>query len=128
MVEAGRPVDAPTDSIASDSLAPRRVGEMVFPIVRAFVDRVLLVTDEEIRREVADFRMTYLNSDGSRADLCGNATLCSVRLAVELGIMPAGECHVETDAGVLSARLLPTGPEIDLGAVREVRVAVPATP
>ncbi|MDQ6894031.1 MAG: threonine/serine dehydratase [Acidobacteriota bacterium] len=47
-LEAGRPVDAPTDSIASDSLAPRRVGELVFPIVKRFVDRVLLVSDEEI--------------------------------------------------------------------------------
>ena len=60
------------------------------------------------RSWAADFKMVYLNSDGSRADLCGNAALCSVRLAVELGIMPVGECHVETDAGVLSARLLPT--------------------
>jgi diaminopimelate epimerase len=73
----------------------------------------------------ADFRMVYLNSDGSRADLCGNATLCSVRLAVELGIMPAGECHVETDAGVLSARYLPTGPEIDLQPVADVRSKLP---
>jgi diaminopimelate epimerase len=73
----------------------------------------------------ADFRMVYLNSDGSRADLCGNATLCSVRLAVELGIMPAGECHVETDAGVLSARYLPTGPEIDLLPVAEVKPRLP---
>jgi len=60
------------------------------------------------RSWAADFKMLYLNSDGSRADLCGNAALCSVRLAVELGIMPVGECHLETDAGVLSARLLPT--------------------
>jgi diaminopimelate epimerase len=77
------------------------------------------------RSWAADFRMVYLNSDGSRADLCGNATLCSVRLAVELGIMPVGECHVETDAGVLSARLLPSGPEVDLGAVAEVRTRLP---
>jgi threonine dehydratase len=47
-LEAGRPVDAPADGVAADSLAPRRVGEIVFPIVRTFVDRVLLVTDEEI--------------------------------------------------------------------------------
>jgi diaminopimelate epimerase len=73
----------------------------------------------------ADFRMIYLNSDGSPADLCGNATLCSVRLAVELGIMPPGECHVETDAGVLSARTLPTGPEIDLLPVSEVKPRLP---
>src|SRR6185369_7306515 len=34
----------------------------------------------------ADIRLTYLNADGSRADLCGNATLCTTRLAVELGV------------------------------------------
>lgn len=77
------------------------------------------------RSWAADFRMIYLNSDGSRADLCGNATLCSVRLAGELGIMPPGECHVETDAGVLSARLLASGPQIDLAAVHELRPNLP---
>jgi diaminopimelate epimerase len=69
--------------------------------------------------------MVYLNSDGSRADLCGNATLCSMRLAAELGIMPVGECHVETDAGVLSGRLLPTGPEVDLRPVADVKQKLP---
>ena len=77
------------------------------------------------RSWAADFRMLYLNSDGSRADLCGNAALCSVRLAVELGIMPVGECHLETDAGVLSARLLPSGPEVDLKPVADVKPKLP---
>jgi threonine dehydratase len=45
---AGRPVDAAAGGVAADSLAPRRVGELVFPIARAFVDRVLLVRDEAI--------------------------------------------------------------------------------
>jgi len=49
-LEAGRPVDAPAGSIAADSLAPRRVGELVFPIARDHVDRVVLVSDEAIRR------------------------------------------------------------------------------
>jgi threonine dehydratase len=49
-LEAGGPVDAETGGIAADSLAPRRVGERVFPIVRAHVDRVVLVADEDIRR------------------------------------------------------------------------------
>jgi threonine dehydratase len=48
-LEAGLPVDAPTGSIAADSLAPRRVGELVFPIVRKFVERVVLVEDDDIR-------------------------------------------------------------------------------
>ncbi|MGN6103775.1 MAG: threonine/serine dehydratase [Kofleriaceae bacterium] len=46
--EAGRPVDAEAGGIAADSLAPRRVGELMFPIARAFVERVALVSDEAI--------------------------------------------------------------------------------
>ncbi|MGZ8398190.1 MAG: threonine/serine dehydratase [Gemmatimonadales bacterium] len=46
---AGRPVDADAGGIAADSLAPRRVGEMVYPIVRAHVAKVVLVTDQAIR-------------------------------------------------------------------------------
>jgi len=48
-MRAGRPVDAPAGSIAADSLAPRRVGELMFPIAREWVDRVVLVTDDAIR-------------------------------------------------------------------------------
>ncbi len=47
-LEAGRPVDAPAGGIAADSLAPRRVGERVFPIARRYVKQVVLVTDESI--------------------------------------------------------------------------------
>jgi len=46
---AGRPVDVETGGVAADSLAPRRVGEAVFPIAQRHVDRVVLVTDEAIR-------------------------------------------------------------------------------
>jgi threonine dehydratase len=47
---AGRPADAEAGGIAADSLAPRRVGEIVFPIVARFVERVVLVSDEAIRQ------------------------------------------------------------------------------
>jgi threonine dehydratase len=46
---AGRPVDAPAGGIAADSLAPRRVGSLMFPIARQFVERVVLVPDAAIR-------------------------------------------------------------------------------
>jgi threonine dehydratase len=46
--EAGHPVDAPAEGIAADSLAPKRVGEMMFPIAEAFVERSILVSDEDI--------------------------------------------------------------------------------
>jgi threonine dehydratase len=46
---AGHPVDAPAGGIAADSLAPARIGEHVFPIARAHVERAVLVSDEAIR-------------------------------------------------------------------------------
>jgi threonine dehydratase len=48
-MKAGRPVDAPTGSVAADSLAPKRVGELMFPIAQAHIERVVLVTDDAIR-------------------------------------------------------------------------------
>ena len=45
----GKPADAPAGSIAADALAPRRIGELVFPITERYVDRVVLVDDPSIR-------------------------------------------------------------------------------
>ena len=47
-LEAGRPVDAEAGGIAADSLAPRRVGELMFPLARRHVERVVLVSDDAI--------------------------------------------------------------------------------
>jgi threonine dehydratase len=49
-LKAGRPVDAPAGGIAADSLAPRRVGTLMFPIAQQHVDRMVLVEDNEIVR------------------------------------------------------------------------------
>jgi len=49
-LEAGHPVDAETGGIAADSLAPRRVGDRVFPIAKRYVNRVVLVPDDAIRK------------------------------------------------------------------------------
>lgn len=48
-LRAGRPVDAEAGGIAADSLAPRRVGELMLPLARRYVDRVALVSDDAIR-------------------------------------------------------------------------------
>jgi threonine dehydratase len=48
-LEAGRPVDAEAGGIAADSLAPRRIGELVFPIVQSYVAQTVLVSDDAIR-------------------------------------------------------------------------------
>ena len=44
----GRPADAPAEGVAADALAPRRVGELVFPITQAYVEDVVLVDDTSI--------------------------------------------------------------------------------
>jgi threonine dehydratase len=49
-LEAGRPVDAEAGGIAADSLAPRRVGELTFQLAQRHVARVVLVSDDAIRR------------------------------------------------------------------------------
>jgi diaminopimelate epimerase len=68
-----------------------------------------------------DVRMRYYNSDGSEAALCGNASLCSTRLAVELGLAQAGGFVLHTAAGSLRARIRDNLPEIDLEPVTDVR-------
>ena len=47
-LRAGKPVDAPAGGIAADSLAPRQVGQLMFPIAQKYVREVVLVSDEEI--------------------------------------------------------------------------------
>jgi threonine dehydratase len=44
----GRPADAPAEGVAADALAPRQVGELVFPITQAYVEDVVLVGDTAI--------------------------------------------------------------------------------
>jgi threonine dehydratase len=48
-LQAGEPVDAPAGGIAADSLAPRRVGSLMFPIAQHAIARVVLVSDDAIR-------------------------------------------------------------------------------
>ena len=45
---AGHPVDAKAGSVAADSLAPKRVGELMFPLAQAYVEKPILVSDAEI--------------------------------------------------------------------------------
>jgi diaminopimelate epimerase len=49
-------------------------------------------------------RMTFFNSDGSRAAMCGNAALCSTRLAAQLELGPTDGMRLLTDAGVVETR------------------------
>lgn len=74
----------------------------------------------------ARFRMAYYNSDGSRASMCGNAALCSTRLATELGAAPPGGFVFDSDVGPVHARLRAGRPEVDLAPVRDLAPDVAA--
>ena len=52
----------------------------------------------------ADFRWRFFNSDGSRAEMCGNGARCAARFAVVNGI--AGESlSFETDVGLVTGQV-----------------------
>ena len=70
----------------------------------------------------------YYNSDGSLGELCGNATLCALRLATELDMVAGGEVRINTDAGLVYARMADGLPEIDLAPVVEVAPDFAAIP
>ena len=46
---AGEPVDSPAGGVAADSLAPKRVGSLMFPIAQQYMKGTVLVTDDAIR-------------------------------------------------------------------------------
>lgn len=55
-----------------------------------------------------DYVWHFYNNDGSRAEMCGNASRCAGRLAYALDIAPA-EHTFGTDAGPIKARVITTG-------------------
>ena len=70
---------------------------------------------EESDDPALDYRWHFYNSDGSRAEMCGNASRCAGKLAHAIGLAPAD--HVfGTDAGPIKARVLLGGP--DAGRVK----------
>lgn len=71
----------------------------------------------------AQFRMRYFNSDGSLAEMCGNASLCVTSLAAKLGAASGTGMRFETDSGIATARMSGGLPEVDLWPVTDVRPA-----
>jgi len=65
----------------------------------------------------ADFRMRTFNSDGSEAEMCGNAMRCFAKYVFEHGLTEKTELTVETGAGLIRPRL-----DVGEGKVRSVRV------
>ena len=92
-LEAGRPVDAPAGSIAADSLAPRRVGELMFPLARDFVSSVALVSDDAIRgaqRALWDVLRLAVEPGGATATAALLSGAYRARPGEHVGVMISG--------------------------------------
>ena len=77
-LRANRLVDAPSGGIAADSLAPRRVGELMFPIAQKSVSNVILVSDESIVEAQHELWRT-LRIAAEPGGVAAFAALCSRR-------------------------------------------------
>ena len=106
-LEAGRPVDAEAGGIAADSLAPRRVGELVFPIVQRYVSRTVLVTDEEIQsaqRMLWRVLRVVAEPGGAAALAALLSGKYKARPQERIGVLICGGNTVAVDFGTTAAR------------------------
>lgn len=76
----------------------------------------------------ADVTLRYYNADGSRASLCGNATLCTASLAVRLGLVHPSGFRIATDAGIVRAEVRDGVPGFELPPVKDAADAFDAIP
>ena len=70
--------------------------------------------------ERADVRMRMFNSDGSEAEMCGNASRCVGKYAYDHGLVRQPDLRLETGAGIKNLRLCMdgctvTGARVDMG-------------
>jgi diaminopimelate epimerase len=73
--------------------------------------------------EKADFRWRFYNSDGSRAEMCGNGARCAARYAVVNGI--AGRnLSFETDAGIVSGEVQAERAKVKMPEPADLRLDV----
>lgn len=80
----------------------------------------------------ADFRMQIFNSDGSEAEMCGNATRCVARYVYEYGLTTKTKITLETLAGIIRPELVfqdgkIVSVRVDMGEPRLLRGEIPMT-
>ncbi len=86
--------------------------------------------------EVADLEMSYLNSDGSTSEMCGNGLRCLARYAADRGMVEGESITVATGAGIKKLILFgdgssrvdmgepSMGTEVEVGGFRFLRVSM----
>lgn len=109
---------AANDFVVIDHRLPFLPQDDLAAMVRRLCDRrrgvgadgVLLLESDSER----DFAMAYWNSDGLRAEFCGNGARCLARFALELGLGRDEVVRFTTDVGEMDARRAPDGRGIEL--------------
>lgn len=84
------------------------------------------------KSEIADIKMNYYNSDGSRGEMCGNGIRCFSKFVYDIGVVRKEKFSVETDAGIkyITLTLENEGVkyiEVDMGQVDFRSKSVPCT-
>lgn len=82
--------------------------------------------------DIADFKMRIFNSDGSEADMCGNATRCVARFLYETGLTDKTVFTLDTLAGIITPELcFEDGRvgivKVNMGEPRLTRESIPMT-
>jgi diaminopimelate epimerase len=67
--------------------------------------------------KLTDIQMRIFNSDGSEAEMCGNAIRCAARYLYDHNMIAKSKITVETPAGIIIPELL-----LENGVVKSVRV------
>lgn len=78
--------------------------------------------------DTADFQMRIINSDGTYAEMCGNATRCVASYLKSRGMSDGGSVRLETLAGVVEPRVLDGEDnlvEVNMGKARLLRGEIP---
>lgn len=80
--------------------------------------------------DIADFKMRIFNSDGSEADMCGNATRCVARYLYENGLTDKTVITLDTLAGIITPELIFKNNilqtvRVDMGVPRLLRQEIP---
>ena len=57
------------------------------------------------KSEIADFKMTMFNSDGSEAEMCGNGIRCVGKFVYDKGLTKKTNLKIETLAGIKDLEL-----------------------
>lgn len=95
--------------------------EEIIPLIPLMSDRHRGIGSDGVvfimPSDIADLRMRMFNSDGSEAQMCGNAIRCVGKYAYERGIVHAKSCTIETLGGIKTLFF-----ELEENAVKTVSV------